>query len=266
MSFNESEINRATDGKFSEKEGTPPEDGFAKELADTLWSIRERDAREGVCGVDYDHTETTTYEDDELVQWKCEECGAEGEVDLTEEPGDLLSGKTMDDLMGRTADEPGALNGFRLDDLIIYEDGEDGDDEDDDFDITRKFSYQRSYPGMSGIPATSTKHCAECGDEMRVNAEGVSNHIAADGGIDYDKDAQHAAIDDAAYGDADESNVLFVTDDGFEVQRATDEGSYAVYAADGTFLTNVTSASEDHLSIEDEVRERLAELKAASGQ
>lgn len=33
---------------------------------------------ESVCGESYDHTEEITYEDDELIQWRCTNCGAEG--------------------------------------------------------------------------------------------------------------------------------------------------------------------------------------------
>lgn len=39
----------------------------------------EDDRYNDVCGETYDHTMEVTYEDDELLQWRCEECGAEGE-------------------------------------------------------------------------------------------------------------------------------------------------------------------------------------------
>lgn len=39
----------------------------------------EDDRYNDVCGETYDHTLEVTYEDDELLQWRCEECGAEGE-------------------------------------------------------------------------------------------------------------------------------------------------------------------------------------------
>lgn len=31
-----------------------------------------------VCGYSWDHTEEITYQDDEITQWICSECGAEG--------------------------------------------------------------------------------------------------------------------------------------------------------------------------------------------
>lgn len=30
-----------------------------------------------ICGETYDHIQRVTYEDDEIVQWVCERCGAE---------------------------------------------------------------------------------------------------------------------------------------------------------------------------------------------
>ena len=30
------------------------------------------------CGYSWDHTEVITFQDDELTQWYCDECGAEG--------------------------------------------------------------------------------------------------------------------------------------------------------------------------------------------
>lgn len=36
--------------------------------------------------------------------------------------------------------------------------------------------------------------CSECGGPCEVDGNGVSNHIDADGGIDYDTDADHVAI------------------------------------------------------------------------
>jgi hypothetical protein len=40
--------------------------------------------------------------------------------------------------------------------------------------------------------------CKECGNEMIINSDGISNHLD-DGFLDYEQDASHVAI-------ADESN------------------------------------------------------------
>lgn len=40
--------------------------------------------------------------------------------------------------------------------------------------------------------------CHECGNEMRVDETGVSNHLTGDGGIDYEQDADHVALADDA--------------------------------------------------------------------
>lgn len=171
------------------------------------------------------------------------------------------------------------LYGHRLEDFII----DDDDDEDDEpYDASRKFSSLRGYPGMNGVPVDAdllhgktmddlngrTAYCAECGDEMVVTSDGISHHIT-DGETDYDKDAQHVAIDDDEYRDQhhdykETGDVLFVTEDGYEIQEATD--GYAAYDADGNFVTGVMTASDDHDSIEDAFREQMAELKAASGE
>lgn len=161
MSFDENQHNRSSDGKFAEKVGTEPDDGFGAMLAETLRTVRERDQREA------------------------------------------------------------------------------------DADASRKF-------------------CVECGDEVSVGDDGVAHHITEDGDIDYDKDAEHTAIDDSEYGD--EVPVLFVTDDGYEVHPEDDQDAYAVYDKSGTYITTVTGVSDDHLSIEDELREKLAELEAADGR
>lgn len=89
------------------------------------------------------------------------------------------------------------------------------------------------------------------------------------GETDYDKDAQHVAIDDDEYRDQhhdykEAGDVLFVTDDGYEAQAAAD--GYTFYDADGNFVTNVSTASDDHDSIEDAFREQMAELEAAGGE
>lgn len=34
-------------------------------------------------------------------------------------------------------------------------------------------------------------YCYECGNPMQVDGHGITNHLTADGGIDYDRDAQH---------------------------------------------------------------------------
>lgn len=39
------------------------------------------DEEEWICGESYDHTLETTYEDEELVQYRCAECGAEIDED-----------------------------------------------------------------------------------------------------------------------------------------------------------------------------------------
>lgn len=113
----------------------------------------------------------------------------------------------------------------------------------------------------------AARYCAECGDEMSVGANGVSHHIT-DGEVDHDKDADHVAIDDDEYRDQhndykETGDVLFVTDDGYEIQEATD--GYAAYDADGNFITSIATASDDHDSIEDAFREQMAELKVAGG-
>jgi len=60
--------------------------------------------------------------------------------------------------------------------------------------------------------------------------------------------------------DEDEENpVLFETDEGYAVVAANDQHDYAVYDTDDQYLTTVTSVSDDHLSIEDEVRAKLSE-------
>lgn len=41
----------------------------------------DEDAYEEICGETFDHHAETTYEDDELIQWRCNYCGAEGEED-----------------------------------------------------------------------------------------------------------------------------------------------------------------------------------------
>lgn len=91
--------------------------------------------------------------------------------------------------------------------------------DDEDFDASRKFSSMRSYPGMNGFAAT-----------------------VVDGS------------------DEDEENpVLFETDEGYAVVAGDEPHDYAVYGTDGQYLTTVTSVSDDHLSIEDEVRAKLSE-------
>lgn len=39
---------------------------------------------EPICGESFDHDIVITYEDEELVQWYCDNCGAEGWDDLLE--------------------------------------------------------------------------------------------------------------------------------------------------------------------------------------
>jgi hypothetical protein len=39
------------------------------------------DREEDICGESSDHVEVTIYEDEELVQWMCRRCGAEGYED-----------------------------------------------------------------------------------------------------------------------------------------------------------------------------------------
>lgn len=38
--------------------------------------------------------------------------------------------------------------------------------------------------------------CSECGGDYIISKGGISNHVDADGGIDYDKDANHVAFGD----------------------------------------------------------------------
>lgn len=211
MSFDPSQHNRATDGKFAAKEGASPEvalsedDGFGAMMDETLRTMRERNqqpVRDGIFPP-----------------------------------------------------------GMRLADFII--DDDEGADDYEDFDASRKFSSMRSYPGMNGFAATvvddDTRHCAECADEVSVGEDGVAHHITDDGEIDYDKDAEHTAIDDSGYGADEENPVLFETDEGYAVVAGDEQHDYAVYDTDGRYLTTVTSVSDDHLSIEDEVRAKLSE-------
>lgn len=95
----------------------------------------------------------------------------------------------------------------------------DDDEGADDFDASRKFSSMRSYPGMNGFAATVVEDSSE--DE--------------------------------------ENPVLFETDEGYAVVAGDEQHDYAVYDTDGQYLTTVTSVSDDHLSIEDEVRAKLSE-------
>lgn len=71
---------REASGKFAGRAGAAAEIS----LLDSLHSMRRASEPEGVCGVDFDHDERVTYEDDELMQWECRTCGAEGEVDFSE--------------------------------------------------------------------------------------------------------------------------------------------------------------------------------------
>lgn len=91
--------------------------------------------------------------------------------------------------------------------------------DDEDFDASRKFSSMRAYPGMNGFAAT--------------------------------------VVD--ASGEDGENPVLFETDEGYAVVAGDEQHDYAVYDTDGQYLTTVTSVSDDHLSIEDEVRAKLSE-------
>ena len=43
--------------------------------------------------------------------------------------------------------------------------------------------------------------CASCGGEVVVEQNGVTHHLAPDGDIDYDADADHVALDDSQYAD-----------------------------------------------------------------
>ena len=38
--------------------------------------------------------------------------------------------------------------------------------------------------------------CYECGNPMQIDDVEVSNHLTADGAIDYDQDADHVAVDE----------------------------------------------------------------------
>lgn len=37
-----------------------------------------------VCGESFDHDEVLDFEDDDLIQWHCRRCGAEGYIDKKE--------------------------------------------------------------------------------------------------------------------------------------------------------------------------------------
>lgn len=46
--------------------------------------MSDDDEYESVCGETYDHDYETVYEDEELLQWRCNGCGAEDWEDKTE--------------------------------------------------------------------------------------------------------------------------------------------------------------------------------------
>lgn len=48
-----------------------------------------------------------------------------------------------------------------------------------------------------------TTSCAECGQAMQIDDDGVANHLTEEGEIDYDADAEHVAIDEREYPDGD---------------------------------------------------------------
>lgn len=39
--------------------------------------MEDEEDYEYICGESYDHTERKTYEDDDVEQWECTDCGAE---------------------------------------------------------------------------------------------------------------------------------------------------------------------------------------------
>lgn len=47
------------------------------EVNDSIEDDNLDDLDENPCGYTYDHSEYIIYEDDELVQWGCHECGTE---------------------------------------------------------------------------------------------------------------------------------------------------------------------------------------------
>lgn len=45
--------------------------------------MSEIDPEDFVCGESFDHAERVTFEDEEVRQWMCDRCGAEGWEDLS---------------------------------------------------------------------------------------------------------------------------------------------------------------------------------------
>lgn len=56
------------------------EEPTLEELSE-IESEEDYDPEEGICGFTWDHTEVIVYEDSEMIQWNCSECGAEGYSD-----------------------------------------------------------------------------------------------------------------------------------------------------------------------------------------
>ena len=36
--------------------------------------------------------------------------------------------------------------------------------------------------------------CKDCGNEMKIDSNGIANHLDSDGNIDFDQDADHVAL------------------------------------------------------------------------
>ncbi|APE04170.1 hypothetical protein BM526_19570 (plasmid) [Alteromonas mediterranea] len=47
---------------------------------------------------------------------------------------------------------------------------------------------------LSDDDSEKTLYCTECGNDMKIDENGISNHIDNDGSIDYELDADHVAI------------------------------------------------------------------------
>lgn len=65
----------------------------------------------------------------------------------------------------------------------------------------------RSATGEFGVqsrtapPALDGDTCFDCGGEVVIDENGVSNHLTPDGDIDFDADADHVALSDEQYAD-----------------------------------------------------------------
>lgn len=59
----------------------------------------------------------------------------------------------------------------------------------------------RHYYGHTHRSALDGDTCFDCGGEVVIDENGVSNHLTPDGDIDFDADADHVALSDEQYAD-----------------------------------------------------------------